>query len=517
VKFRVIRVFGSWFLYLGVQHKHFMPSPFIAFLNNRRFLLFIICIFILPFFLLSAWNHPSLDDFTLGIFRTENSFWQTQSHFYLHWSGRYMATFIASLCVTGGILYTHYYLFAAILLVCTFLGFLFTLRELNSYFLEKRFSSFSLFIIAGLLLILELHVIPEIKTQFYWFSSSLTYQVPLILLVLVIGLLFRFLSRRGNRTLILVLIFILVFLLNGFNEIFSLLVLVFSFFWLAWYFYTFKFRFSVFLLLWIWNLLSVCVMFLSPGNLERRSFFSARSVVVSAGTGVVKFLTVNWYFLKEPLWWLMALSIFLWSMKHPLRHEGKLIQSLKRTSIQKLIGLYLLLGVLVYVPMLIASNGSLPPRAENAISFLFSLLILFCIHLKAPDSGQSPAGFSSSWFFTCIPLLFSIFIFTSSQSPKVVQSLVSGYFYHQVMEEREEHLEQASKGNEIVVTIDDYDLSLKKKMEEVFPGRVPQTLRKMIEEKPNLLYMQDYLGNEAVLRKIYGLKQVIINQPGKTQ
>ena len=490
-----------------------MPSAFIGFINSKRFLLFVICVFLLPFFLLSSWNHPSLDDFTLGIFRTENSFWQTQSHFYQHWSGRYVATFIASLSVTDGALYTHYYLFAAIILVCTFLSFWFTLHQVNHYLLEKRFSSFSLFIISGLLLVLELHVIPEIKTQFYWFSSALTYQAPLILLVLVIGLLCRFLTGMGNRNLTLLFIFLLVFMLNGFNEIFSLFVFGLSLYWLAWYFYTYKFRFSLFLVLWIWNLLSACFMFLSPGNLERRNFFSTRSEVVSAATGLVKSFTVNWYFLKEPLWWLMALTIFLWSIKSSLKYGDRLIQSIQRVSIPKLVGLYLLLGIIVYVPMLIASNGSLPPRAENAISFLFSLLILFCIHLKAPASGLTLAGSFPSWYFTYAPLVFSIFVFTTSQSPRVVQSLVSGYFYHQVMKEREEKLKQAAEQNEAIVIIDNYDLALKKKMEETFAGRIPQTLKQMIEEKPNLLYMEDYLENEAVIQKIYGVRQVVINRP----
>src|ERR1700730_14428357 len=198
-----------------------MASAASGIINSKRFLLFMICLFLFPFFLLSAWNHPSLDDFTLGIVSKTHSFWDIQSHFYLHWSGRYIATLMATIFVTSGILYSYYYLFAALFLVCTFFAFLFALHQLNRYILEKKFSKTELAIFSAILLILELHVIPEIKTQFYWFSGSMTYQAPLILLVLLAGFILRLFYVRGSKAFNVLMILILDFMLNGFNEMIS--------------------------------------------------------------------------------------------------------------------------------------------------------------------------------------------------------------------------------------------------------------------------------------------------------
>ena len=85
-------------------------------INSKRFLLLMICGFLLPFFVLSFWNHPSTDDFNIGILDKSLSFSQIQYFYYFHWSGRYTYGALATWAASGGFLYHHYWIFAALFL-----------------------------------------------------------------------------------------------------------------------------------------------------------------------------------------------------------------------------------------------------------------------------------------------------------------------------------------------------------------------------------------------------------------
>jgi len=103
-------------------------------------------------------------------------------------------------------------------------------------------------------------------------------------------------------------------------------------------------------------------------------------------------------------------------------------------------------------------------------------------------------------------------IFATPQSEKLVQSLVSGYFYHQVMKERENKLFAAAHENQPIVHIDEYQLALKNKMADVFPGRIPVTVKEMIVQRPSLLYVDDYFYYGSILKHLSGVDTIYIKQ-----
>ena len=242
-------------------------------------------------------------------------------------------------------------------------------------------------------------------------------------------------------------------------------------------------------------------------------FYSVRSILLSIGMGVTKFFIINWYFFKEPLWWMVAVVVFFWSLKNPPKYKNRLIQWLQGISITRLVLLYILFGLLTYIPISIVTNGSFPYRAENAICFLFNLLLLALIHFRAAalaDRGEE--NLIQSFIYRYRFLLFSLLIFSTVQTQKVVQSVISGFFYHMILEERERRLSKASKLKEPVIYLDDYALALQKKLKETYPGRVPLTLKRMSEERPSLLFMRDYLDQEGIIRNVYGVEKVVINR-----
>ncbi len=482
-------------------------------INSNRFLLFMICGFLFPFFLLSAWNHPSLDDFNIGVLNKTLSFSEIQSFYYFNWSGRWAYTVLNTLAATSGFLYHYYWLFASFFLICTFFAFIFTINQVNRFILQEEFSRLTMLTMAALLLILELHVIPEIKTQFYWFTSGLTYQFPLVLFVIIIGYYIRLFKNERGRSLNLAIVSCLTIFVYGFNEMFSIFLFLIASFLFALHLSVHKIRSNIALFLYGANLLGFLLMFLSPGMWERKSHYSSRALSVSVLIGVGKFFVANWVFLKEPLWWLTCALIALWSTRNPRLYENRMVQRIQNLSSGRLIILYLSLGLLVYIPTVIGANGSLPARAENTITFLLSVLLLLFIHLKASLPGnQVRSNLGHLFIYKHRFILCSLMIFTTVQSANVVQSLASGYFYHKVMKEREMTLFAAGKAKTPVVQIEDYDLALQNKMRETFTGRIPLTVKQVIEEKPTLLFLEDYLEQDSIIKNVYGVERVIINR-----
>jgi len=480
-------------------------------INSKRFLLLMICGFLLPFFVLSFWNHPSTDDFNIGILDKSLSFSQIQSFYYFHWSGRYTYGALATWAASGGFLYHHYWIFAALFLLLTFFSFLFTIVQVTKYLLQNKCSIVEMTIVAALLLVLELHVIPEIKTQFYWFTSALTYQAPLIFLVLMCGFLIRLFCDKKGTAFNFSIVLILDCLANGFNEMTSFVILVIATILLIMHLYFNASRKLIPLLLYGCNLIFFCVMMFSPGMWHRESGYPARSFLVNTVVGVANFIAVNWTFLKDPLWWFMCIMVALWSVQHQGLYKSKAVQWLQRLSFSKLIALYLLTGLMIFIPIFIGAHGSLPLRAQNVPCFLLALSVLLLVHFKFSSGAYQPFTMQQGNYIQRYRwVLFSVLIFTTTVTAELVQSIISGYFYQGVMQEREARLFNADKRTTIY--IDEFDLALKKKMKETFPKKVPVTLDRMIKQKPVLLFVEDYLDQDSIIKYVYGVDNLIINR-----
>ena len=176
-----------------------MPlEKFLEYINNKKTFFIAAAVFILPFILLSFWSFPAADDYMIINKKNQFSFWQLQQNIYQNWTERYFATFISSIFSYNGFLYSHYYLHSLLLLLFTIFSWLFCLNQINKYLLSGRLSFSGLVLISLLLLILEINIIPEPVTTFYWFSSAVTYQLPLIILIFLAGIIIKSLFASFN-------------------------------------------------------------------------------------------------------------------------------------------------------------------------------------------------------------------------------------------------------------------------------------------------------------------------------
>ncbi|WP_162427500.1 DUF6056 family protein [Pontibacter pudoricolor] len=172
---------------------------------------------LLPFLALSFFNHPSADDFSFAVRDRELDYLTVMQHYYNTWTGRYFSTitlFRINPMISGSILLYRLY---SLLLLLFFCG---SLYFLLSTVTRQALSKTKIIALAALLFTLYLLQIPSPPEGFYFFSTYATYQLPNILLMVMLALLFKFFQtqRATAKKLYSILIAILIVAMVGSNE-----------------------------------------------------------------------------------------------------------------------------------------------------------------------------------------------------------------------------------------------------------------------------------------------------------
>lgn len=482
--------------------------PIFTYFNNRKVLFFALVIFFIPFVLFSFWNVPAADDYMILDKKQLFDFWRLQQWVYCTWSGRYFSTFVSTVFSYSGFLYRHYYLHTLLLLIATIIAWLFLLKKVNKHLLSNQLSQVSLLLASMLLLVLEVHIIPETVTAFYWFSSAITYQVPLIILLFLAGIIIELRLSNDTTKRSAAIGALLVVLLNGCNETITLFVLITSTLILAYVYSIQKKVTGLIYGLYILNLVSACFLLFAPGILNRAALHDTSPVLAIVAIALVKVIVLNWYFLKEPLWWFLV-----WLLSSFLSRNATLNQQFRRLfvkrSLPSLLLVYLFACLLIYFPILFVANGSLPLRSENIICFLSGILLLLLVSIFIARKTSIPAATAA--LFSYRYLLLSILIFCSSNMKKVTDTLLSGYFYKKVMQERLSLFEEAKLNGRNFVRFDEYALAVGKQVKK-YPVLDRRVLKDIVVKTPPIICFESDLYDPKFIKKLYGIKTFIVNK-----
>ena len=480
------------------------------FIRSWRILFVCAIVYLLPFFIFSFWNHLAADDYFIGVKKQSEGFWDVQYFNYMNWNGRYAAIFSTTVLVFINLLYDQSDFIGIYFLTATLLSFFYLLLQINRYLLFGAISRLTIFTAALVLLIAELNVIPQPVTQFYWFSGAVTYQQPLILFFLLAGTIIRVSSSAAYRYLYILLALFLLVCMLGHNEMLTIWFLLWSTALALFTIYTNQKNKRLILVLMGCSYVAALTLLLAPGNFSRANIFDRSPVVIIAGISTAKFIILNWFFLKEPLWWFfLFILISDTRLKHQLAAHA-FFSHLAALKFLPLMLLYVALGILTYFPILYVSNGSIPYRMENAICFLNSLVLITILFLKSP----SPAHLDVLLAYRYRYLLISLGIFLTTNTEKVFQTLASGFFYDQVMEERLATLRTGSSGKRSIIRLDSYDLAVHKKIRERFPEGTRKLMQEAMVEKPPLLFFTDDLKNRndiLLLQNYFKVDTIVIN------
>lgn len=180
---------------------------------------------LIPFFVLTAFNHPSADDFTVTYSLKVKGFWEAQINWYLKWSGRYISTAIVSLL--HPLVYKSFFLYR-LYPVLLLIGTLFSANHLIKNLIPDL-NKTNRFAISSILTISLISVLPSIVQGFYWVPGSLIYMLANIFTILFSSYLIQYDSSKKRTDLILFILFGI--LAIGSNELNLFIVLLISALW----------------------------------------------------------------------------------------------------------------------------------------------------------------------------------------------------------------------------------------------------------------------------------------------
>lgn len=148
---------------------------------------------LLPFLLLTQFIHPVADDFSFAVRDTTLSFWASQTKYYLDWSGRYFSTAIARLNPLIYDALVAYKMYALILLLI----FIVTVYVAINTIVQDKLNKTRALALAAMLLVLYILQLPSPSESFYFFSTYVTYQLPNILLLVLLIVIRKFFQAQS--------------------------------------------------------------------------------------------------------------------------------------------------------------------------------------------------------------------------------------------------------------------------------------------------------------------------------
>lgn len=257
---------------------------------------------------LGRYAHPMADDFSYALKDVSNGAWNAAAQEYAHWNGRYASNFLVLFGpMRGDFEAIHLYrTVPAFLLVLTAIGAYAFLRSLLGSGLTRSQATMCAIVWTAL----YTHLMPDMPEGFYWYTGSVTYQLPNALCLFAIALLIR--GIRNNTLWVMVAIGSLLAFIIGCNEVIMLLVVVATFLVGAWSFRR-NLRWSPASLV-ITVLIVGCALLVifAPGNEGRGSLFPDRHrLLPSLGMSVLQtarfsqeWMTCPALLLLSAIWWM---------------------------------------------------------------------------------------------------------------------------------------------------------------------------------------------------------------------
>jgi hypothetical protein len=498
---------------------------------RSRLFWFSISLVLLPFVVLAFLNNMAFDDYLFyDIYRT-SGFFKVQHALYTGWAGRYTSNLLIGCFIRLDLPARYPFLTTLLYFGFTYGAICYLLSSLHSLSSPRSLPPLgsssprdnpllprAMFFQAGaVLFFLFLYVQADIATSFYWFSAIPVYQTAFILFLLLVAAIVRRMTRPTAFRTADVFLLLLVFLTMGCNEIMdALLPLLLAAMAAACIFFGRRVP------RWLWLCLA---MAFAAGLL----IFSTSGVMIhrqrmlNTGTGyltilpIVCFRTITVFFdiFKEPLFWAMAVMTFGWGTRIAERLDPEVLAILRRKDVS-LPGLLALLVVVLLSlgAYLTASHGSIPPRALNNLDDVVTTCLLILCSLAGVHRGDNklPA------VFPVIPATLRLIVLVAVMLASVNysaawKSVVSGYFYHAVLSQRDRQLTTSQEEHRRSVGLLVYDSALEEKIRATFPHGVFSTVHAVLLEKPPLLPFYDGAGNEdPAYLYFYGLDTIILRR-----
>lgn len=339
---------------------------------NRYATILVPVFIIVPFVVISFYNHPALDDWWYAETYKQNGFWGAQQYWYNHYTARFFSNFIMTIAPLSFGWAEGHKVMPIVFLLCLY-GTMYKIAEtvFNNFSAKKNV--LALWFAATYLLIQR-----DYFESIYWLAANVVYQYAMLFLLLHINLIYQIFVQNEYKIRHCVLVVLLSVAITGSNESLGGLVLVEAIGMCIISFYQKRLQIftASFLLV---QIVSWAIMFMAPGNWAKihdatqdhvYTFFFAKAIGHS-------FLSVGYYSVyllkQQTVWCLILLSIPIF--KSFLNEKLKLKNPLFFITFS---AVSFCIAVAIYFISIYPTGILIPPlRITNiAIIFLFSGIAL---------------------------------------------------------------------------------------------------------------------------------------------
>ncbi len=410
---------------------------------------------VLPFLIISIFNHPSADDFCYNNYTRDLGYSNTQVEAYTNWTGRYFATAIISIKAFVSGSFFLYKLFPIFLLIL-FCQSIYYLCSSIFILLSRK----NRLVLTFLIIILYLLQMESTAEGFYWLAGSVTYQLSIISSIFLFSFLIKFLATSQNRYLLYCMLFS--FVVVGLNEIAMMyigLIIGTIFFY---HFFTKKaINYRILLLLFFISICSAFVVF-SPGSASRVNTYPGNQQLMYS-----LFKTLNSFKTNVGNWLPSILIAFLLFFEHLQKENVKTnsnIFDVKLVIPVLIVASFPLIGVFpIYY-----SLKWVPARSLNLIYFFFLIGLLYSTFVLFFKLQSTKTEFLT--FSKCVRIFLMVLVLIRLGGNNNIRTayldILSGKAYS-------------------------YDQSLKKRYEIILENKSQQIVVPKLEDLPKTIHFED--------------------------
>jgi hypothetical protein len=443
-----------------------------------------------PFLLISFFNHPSLDDFWNANTIAEHGRFGGFLFSIHHFSGRFTSLFLMSLLNTLP-RYSIWIFQLFPVVVCA--GLFFSCH----YFLKTLFSKLKpLQAVLASLLFLIVHILNMrvLYEGLYWMSASVTYQLCIILYLLLLATVYSYYQKPGRIKFITVVL--LSALIVGTYEFVIPFVLI-SFFSL--YYYQKQknktWNHTIIYAAGIVIIATALLAFFMSGNKARMNIVSNAAFLDVLWVAIKSFVYYSFIWLVQPFnIFLLVLSLVFINSKQYFFNST----FLKKHSYSKFFiatfGLYFIVVLCLYIPQLMLGYLRPYPRVTSLVFlvFLCFLCLNICKFYFEFEVVQRFAENISRLKNLKTGLWIGLFIsgFCSANFMHVTKDLMNGTAYHFSIEENQRYIDLNNCKTDTCYI----------EPHKNWPISLQQTQTERDLNKPTL-YLNKYFNKKAVLIK----------------
>jgi hypothetical protein len=497
---------------------NFKPSENKIMLNKgaiaKCILIVLLAAFFIPLFILPFFNHAVADDFICGFQLRAFGFKGYQVFTYKNWSDRYAATFILGLFASNNFLYSHYYLHTVLLVPLNILASFIFIRQLNKYVLQSVWINKNKWLISFVFVAVQIIAVIEPSTYFFWFSSAVTYQLPVDLFLFEVACWVTFLHTQNvvSKYIHSAIIILLIFIINGFNEsfivthaaLFILTLLSFP---------AIKSAKKFIGLVAVSYIVSVLALLFCPGIYARASLNTSKGVLTTSGIVIYHVIEVVWSIARNPIFWIVSATVFLFGNSNKEKYWQLHIISLCSKR-QWMLPLCILCFITASITLVVVSlKGISPDRYINSVIVITVLLLLLFAFIAGVIAKQllfqNLFAKYASYFF----IIIAIAVFANSYFIEAYKSLFVAPLYSNILSERNRLLQNAAMEHKDTVVVDSYAISVQKALEGKYKN-TPQTIKGLLLQRPSLIFFTDDLETAYsinVLEQFYNIPKIIVN------